>query len=179
MFSYFALLNVFVLGVNWFKAWRSLNIAGFVLTLLIGMAWGVDHYRLSHYLVTQAFVVLFLAAYSAMPVATALLQVPGLAAWHEGILLFGVPLAGVGLQVALVGDLEYGLAWSALVGSLWYFMLGGLLLRRRAPANALLEQACLGIAGVLLTIAVPLAFGALLTSALWALEGSAVLWLGA
>jgi uncharacterized membrane protein len=81
--------------------------------------------------------------------------------------------------VALVGDLEYGLAWSALVGSLWYFMLGGLLLRRRAPANALLEQACLGIAGVLLTIAVPLAFGALLTSALWALEGSAVLWLGA
>ena len=179
LFSYFTLLNVFVLGVNWFKAWRSLNIAGFVLTLLIGMAWGVDHYRHSHYLVTQAFVVLFLAAYSAMPVATALLQVPGLAAWHEGILLFGVPLAGVGLQVALVGDLEYGLAWSALVGSLWYFMLGGLLLRRRAPANALLEQACLGIAGVLLTIAVPLAFGALLTSALWALEGSAVLWLGA
>ncbi|MDD3329572.1 MAG: DUF2339 domain-containing protein [Zoogloea sp.] len=178
LFSYFALLNVFVLGVNWFKAWRSLNIAGFVLTLVIGMAWGVDHYRHSHYLVTQAFVVLFLAAYSAMPVATALLRVPGLAAWHEGILLFGVPLAGCGLQMALVGDLEYGLAWSAFVGALWYFMLGGLLLRRGEPANGLLEQACLGIAGVLLTLAVPLAFGARLTSALWALEGSAVLWLG-
>lgn len=178
LFSYFALLNVFVLGVNWFKAWRSLNIAGFVLTLVIGMAWGVDHYRHSHYLVTQVFVVLFLAAYSAMPVATALLRAPGLSAWHEGILLFGVPLAGSGLQMPLVGDLEYGLAWSALVGALWYFMLGGLLLRRREPANALLEQACLGIAGVLLTLAVPLAFGARLTSALWALEGSAVLWLG-
>ena len=179
LFSYFALLNVFVLGVNWFKAWRALNIAGFVLTLVICMAWGVDHYRHSHYLVTQAFVVLFLAAYSAMPVATALLRVPGLAAWHEGILLFGVPLAGCGLQMALVGDLEYGLACSAFVGALWYFMLGGLLLRRGEPANGLLEQACLGIAGVLLTLAVPLAFGARLTSALWALEGSAVLWLGA
>lgn len=178
LFSYFALLNVFVLGVNWFKAWRSLNIAGFVLTLLIGMAWGVDHYRHSHYLLTQVFVVLFLAAYSVMPVATALLRVPGLAAWHEGILLFGVPLAGAGLQLVLVGDLEYGLAWSAFVGALWYFMLGGLLLRRREPANALLEQAHLGIAGGLLTISVPLAFGARLTSALWAVEGSAVLWLG-
>lgn len=179
LFSYFALLNVFVLGVNWFKAWRSLNIAGFVLTLMIGMAWGVDHYRHSHYLVTQVFVVLFLVAYSVMPVATALLRMPGLAAWHEGVLLFGVPLAGVGLQMALVGDLEYGLAWSAFTGALWYFMLGGLLLRRKEPANALLEQAHLGVAGVLLTISIPLAFGAQLTSALWAIEGCAVLWLGA
>ena len=178
LFSYFALLNAFVLGVNWFKAWRSLNIAGFVLTLLIGMAWGVDHYRHSHYLVTQVFVVLFLVAYSLMPVATALLRVPGLAAWHEGILLFGVPLAGVGLQVALVGDLEYGLAWSAFAGALWYFMLGGLLRRRKVPANDILEIAYLGIAGVLLTISVPLAFAARLTSALWAVEGCAVLWLG-
>ena len=178
LFLYFALLNAFVLGVNGFKAWRALNIAGFVLTLVIGMAWGVDHYRHSHYLVTQVFTVLFLAAYSAMPVATALLRVPGLRAWHEGILLFGTPLAGVGLQTALVGDTAYGLAWSAFVGALWYFTLGGLLRRRKDPANGLLELAHLGIAGVLLTISVPLAFGAQLTSALWAAEGGAVLWLG-
>ena len=179
LFSYFALLNAFVLGVNWFKAWRSLNIAGFVLTLMIGMAWGVDHYRHSHYLLTQVFVMLFLVAYSVMPVATALLRVPGLAAWHEGVLLFGVPLAGIGLQAALVGELEYGLAWSAFAGALWYFMLGGLLLRSKEPANGVLEMALLGIAGALLTISIPLAFGARLTSALWAIEGSAVLWLGA
>lgn len=178
LFSYFALLNVFVLGVNWFKAWRSLNIAGFVFTLLIGMAWGVDRYQHSHYLVTQAFVVLFVAAYSAMPVATALLRAPGLAAWHEGILLFGTPLAGVGLQLGLVGDTEYGLAWSAFVGAGWYFLLAGLLWRRKDPANSLIELAHWGIATALLTISVPLAFGAQLTSALWALEGCAVLWLG-
>lgn len=178
LFSYFALLNVFVLGVNWFKAWRSLNMAGFVFTLLIGMAWGVDRYQASHYLVTQVFVVLFVAAYSAMPVATALLRAPGFAAWHEGILLFGTPLAGVGLQMGLVGDTEYGLAWSAFIGACWYFALTGLLLRQKEPANSLVELAHGGIAIALLTIAVPLAFGAQLTSALWAAEGAAVLWLG-
>lgn len=178
LFSYFALLNVFVLGVNWLKAWPSLNITGFVLTLLLCTGWSLEHYRPSHYPATQAFVVLFLAAYSAMPMLTALLRAPGFSAWHQGLLLFGAPTAGMVLQTVLVSDREYGLAWSALIGGMWYLLLAGLLRRRREPANRLVELAHLGIGGTFLTLAIPLAFGAQLTSALWALEGSALVWLG-
>ncbi len=178
LFAYFTLLNVFILAVDWFRAWRVLNIAGFFFTLAVGMAWAMDGYQPRHYLLTQAFLVLFLSVYSAMPVATALLRAPGLAAWRDGILLFGTPLAGTFLQARLMEGERYGLAWSTLIAALWYFGLWALLFRRREPANLLVERSHLGIAVVFLTIAIPLAFDAQVTSAFWAAEGAAVLWFG-
>jgi uncharacterized membrane protein len=178
LFSYFALLNVFILTVDWFKSWRVLNIAGFIFTFAVGMAWAVEGYRTEHFFVTQIFVIIFLAAYSAMPAATALLRAPGLAGWREGMLLFGTPLVGGFLQAMLMEDSRYGLAWSALIGSLWYFALWALLYRRPEPEIRLIERSHLGIALALLTVAVPLAFDAQVTSAFWAAEGSAVLWFG-
>jgi uncharacterized membrane protein len=178
LFSYFALLNVFILTVDWFKSWRVLNIAGFFFTLAVGMAWAIDGYQERHYLVTQIFVVLFLAAYSGMPAATALLRAPGLAGWRDGMLLFGTPLIGAFLQARLMEGTEYGLAWSALIGSLWYFGLWTLLFRRPEPEIRIVERSHLGIAIALLTVSVPLAFSAQVTSAFWAAEGTAVLWFG-
>ncbi len=178
LFSYFALLNVFILGVDWFKSWRVLNIAGFIFTLAVGMAWAIDGYQERHYLVTQIFVVIFLAAYSAMPAATALLRAPGLAGWRDGMLLFGTPLVGAFLQARLMEGTEYGLAWSALIGSLWYFALWALMFRRPEPEIRIVERSHLGIGIALLTVSVPLAFGAQVTSAFWAAEGTAVLWFG-
>jgi len=178
LFLYFTLLNVFILGVDWFRAWRVLNIAGFVFTLAVGMAWAIGNYHPPHYLVTQAFVVLFLVAYSTMPVATTLFRAPGSAGWQDGMLLFGTPLVGCFLQAQLVGDTAYGLAWSALAGSLWYFMLWGLIARRAGSAPPVIAYAHFGIAAFLATIAVPLAFDAQVTSAFWAAEGAAVLWYG-
>ena len=157
LFLYFALLNAFILGIDWFRAWRVLNIAGFVFTLAV---------------------VLFLAAYSAMPVATALFRAPGSAGWQDGMLLFGTPLVGCFLQAQLVGDTAYGLAWSALAGSLWYLMLWWLIVRRAGSASPTIAYAHFGIAAFLATVAVPLAFDAQVTSAFWAAEGAAVLWYG-
>jgi len=142
------------------------------------MTWAVEGYHARHYPVTQSFVVLFLAVYSAMPVVTALLRAPGLSGWRDGMLLFGVPLVGAFLQTQLMAGVPYGLAWSALIGSLWYFALWGLLARRPEPEFRLIEQSHLGIAIALLTVSVPLAFGTQVTSAFWAAEGSAVLWFG-
>ena len=178
LFSYFALLNLFILGVDWFKSWRVLNITGFIFTFAVGMAWAVDGYQDRHYLVTQIFLIIFLIAYTAMPVATSLLRAPGLAGWREGMLLFGPPLIGTFLQMQLMQGVEYGLAWSALAGSLWYFSLWALLVRRGEPESILVERSHLGLAIALLTISVPLAFGAQVTSAFWAAEGTAVLWFG-
>ena len=178
LFSYFALLNVFIIAVDWFKSWRMLNIAGFIFTLAVGMAWAVDGYREEHYLVTQIFLAAFLAVYSAMPAATALLKAPGFAGWSDGVLLFGTPLIGIFLQARLLEDVAYGLAWSTLIASLWYFALWGLMFRRPEPEIRLVERSHLGIAIALLTASVPMAFDAQVTSAFWAIEGAAVLWFG-
>jgi len=178
LFAYFALLNTFVLGVGWFRSWRALNVAGFVLTLIVGMSWAIEQYRPLHYPLTQGFLILFCLMYSAASPLTALLRAPGWKGWGEGILVFGTPLAGSFLQAALLGDDRYGLAWSALLAGLYYLALWLPLYRRPEPEMRLLERSHLGIAIALLTLAVPLAFGAQVTSALWAVEGGAVLWFG-
>jgi len=178
LFGYFALLNAFVLGVGWFRSWRALNVAGFVLTLIVGMSWAIEQYRPLHYPVTQGFLILFCVMYSAASPLTALLRAPGWKGWGEGILVFGTPLAGSFLQGALLGDDRYALAWSALAAGLYYLAWWLPLYRRPEPQMRLLERSHLGIAIAFLTLAVPLAFGAQLTSALWAVEGVAVLWFG-
>ena len=178
LFGYFALLNAFVLGVGWFRSWRALNVAGFILTLIVGMSWAIDQYRPLHYPVTQGFLILFCVMYSAASPLTALLRAPGWKGWGEGILVFGTPLAGSFLQAALLGDDRYGLAWSALLAGVYYLAWWLPLYRRPEPEMRLLERSHLGIALALLTLAVPLAFGAQVTSALWAVEGIAVLWFG-
>jgi uncharacterized membrane protein len=178
LFLYFALLNAFILGVDWFRAWRVLNIAGFILTLAVGMGWALGNYRPEHYAVTQGFLILFLFMYSATPVATALLRAPGADAWREGMLVFGTPIVGGLLQTPLVREFEKGLAWSAFAGALYYFGLWALMFRRGTEPVRLLERSHLGIALALLTITIPLAFDAQVTSAFWAVEGAAVLWFG-
>jgi len=45
LFSFYALLNLGILIVAWFKAWRSLNLLGFAFTFIIGLLWGDRFYR--------------------------------------------------------------------------------------------------------------------------------------
>ena len=47
------------------------------------------------------------------------------------------------------GDTAYGLAWSALAGSLWYFMLWGLIARRAGSSPPVIAYAHFGIAAFL------------------------------
>ncbi len=43
LFSYYAVLNAGVLGIALYKAWRPLNVLGFLFTFGIGAAWGVQY----------------------------------------------------------------------------------------------------------------------------------------
>ena len=178
LFSYYALLNTFIIGVNWVKGWRALNVCGFLFTFVIGMVWGIHGYRSDYLLSTEAFLILFSLMYSLAPVAFALLRAPGMKGWTESTVVFGVPIAAAFTQSLLMRPFEYGLAWSALIAGIYYLVLWSVLLRRHDPALRVMERSHLAIAIVLLTLAIPLAFGVTLTGALWALEGAVLVWLG-
>ena len=55
LFSYFTLLNLFIFGLSWFRSWRSLNVAGFLLTFAIGVNWGLKFYRPEYFPTTEPF----------------------------------------------------------------------------------------------------------------------------
>jgi uncharacterized membrane protein len=178
LFSYFALLNTLIISVNWHKSWRELNVAGFLFTFAIGMAWALRSYRSEYMLSTEFFLVLFFLMYSLVPVVFTLFKRAGKPGWGDGLLLFGTPLASVFSQQTLMQPYRYGLAWSVFIVGLYYLLLWWVLYRRRDEAMRLLERGYLAIAVAMFTYAIPLAFGAQVTSAFWTMEGCAVLWLG-
>lgn len=178
LFTYYALLNGGILGIAWFKAWRELNLLGFAFTFVIGSMWGYQYYRPQHFNTTEPFLVLFFLFYVAIAILFALRQPLKLRGYVDGTLVFGVPIVGFALQAALVRKMEYGMAYSALSLATFYIALATLLWRRRIDGMRMLTEAFLALGVVFATLAIPLGLDSRWTSAAWALEGAAMVWIG-
>lgn len=194
LFSYFALLNAGILAIAWFKAWRLLNLIGFVGTFGIGFAWGLRSYTPELLWSTEPFLILFFLMYLAIGLLFTrrkLLEMSdapeddsreALLRWSarkgdyvDGTMLFGPPLVGFGLQFALVQHLEFAAAFSALALGMIYMGLARLLMGGRA---LLLAETCLALGVIFASLAIPLGLDARWTSAAWAVEGAGIFWLG-
>lgn len=178
LFSYYVLLNAGILGIAWFRAWRELNLAGFLFTFVVGSVWGYRYYRPEHFVTTEPFLILFFLFFVTISVLFALRQPPRLRGYVDGTLVFGVPIFAFGLQAALTRNTEYGLAYSALVVAAFYLLLAWGLWRRRGEGLRLLSEAFLALGVAFATLAVPLALDGRWTSAVWAVEGAALVWVG-
>ena len=176
LFSYYTLLNAFILAISWFKAWRDLNLTGFIFTFVAGVFWGQAHYRPELFATIEPFVLLFFAMYLVIPILFAQRQPLQLRGLVDGTLVFGTPLSVAFMQAGLVRDLPYGLAWSAGLGAALYALLAVMVLRREGLR--LLGEAYLALAVVLATMALFFALDAYPTFALWTLEGAAIVWMG-
>ena len=179
LFSYYAALDAGIVAVAWFRAWRVLNLLGFVFTFIVGAMWGFSFYQPEYFATTQPFLALFFTLFVAVPVLYARRQPPRLTGYVDATLVFGVPLAAYVLQHRLTSDFEYGPAYSALAFAVFYAGVGGALLGRRRPSTQGLGQSFAALAVAFGTLAIPLAFDARWTSAAWALEGAALVWVGA
>ncbi|HBI50164.1 MAG TPA: hypothetical protein DDY26_10235, partial [Moraxellaceae bacterium] len=108
-------------------------------------------------------------------------------------LLFGTALLGFGLMASLLNDLPYHLAFASSALSAIYLSLGLWLLKhhRRSIAGdpqannqfdnsfELLIEASLALSCGFLALVIPLALSAKWISIGWAVQGSALVWLGA
>ncbi|VVP52177.1 hypothetical protein PS880_05429 [Pseudomonas fluorescens] len=194
LFSYFALLNAGILAIAWFKAWRLLNLIGFVGTFGIGFAWGLCSYTPELLWSTEPFLILFFLMYLAIGLLFARRKLLAMSdspeddnreellRWSarkgdyvDGTMLFGPPLVGFGLQFALVQHLEFAAAFSALALGMIYLGLARLLVGGRA---LLLAETCLALGVIFTSLAIPLGLDARWTAAAWAVEGAGIFWLG-
>lgn len=179
LFCYYAVLDAGILVIAWFQAWRLLNLLGFAFTFAIATFWGVLDYRPEQYASSQFFLILFFLMYVAIPVLFLRREAGRFERRLDGTLVFGVPLISFGLQVGLVHEFPYGSAWSALALGAFYLLLARTLWARRSAAQPLLVEAFLALGVVFTTLVIPLAFDGRWTSAAWALEGAAMVWVGA
>ena len=176
LFSFYALLNLGILCIAWYKAWRVLNLLGFAFTFVIGLLWGSRYYRPDLFATTEPFLVLHFVFYVAIAVLFAIRQAASIRNRVDGTLVFGTPLIAFGLQLALVRNIEYGAAFSALAVSAFYLVLAKALYRQSGEPLRLLVEAFLALGVAFATLAIPLALDGRWTSAVWALEGAAIVW---
>ncbi|WP_373741394.1 DUF2339 domain-containing protein, partial [Neisseria sp.] len=200
LFSYLAILNAGVAAIAWFKAWRSLNITGFVGTFTIGAVWGAGAYTPQHFATTEPFLIYHWLLYTLIaclfarrllrdkPYEGRLKDIPDNASlarmWQtfcayglhvdalDSTLLFGTALAAFGLQYPMVAAWEYGAAWSAAGFAAVYALLAAFF--RQHERFAVLKQAFAALALLFGTLAVPLAFGQQWTAAVWTVEAALV-----
>ncbi|HEB58777.1 MAG TPA: DUF2339 domain-containing protein [Gammaproteobacteria bacterium] len=182
LFSYYTLLNVGILSVAWYRSWRELNLLGFLFTFGISALWGMTRYEPEFFATTEPFLVIFFLMYVAISILFAFRQPEGYRGYVDGTLVFGTPIISAALQGGLVYHYEYGMAISALVMALFYIVLARLLWSRGSEATRrimrLLTESFLAMAVVFGTLAIPLALDGRWSSAAWAMEGAALVWLG-
>jgi uncharacterized membrane protein len=178
LFSYYIVLNLGILAIAWFKAWRPLNVVGFLFTFVIATAWGVTRYQPANFATTEPFLIAFFLLYVAIAVLFSLRQQPSLRGYVDGTLVFGVPVVAFGLQSGLVHDRPFAMAYSALAASALYIALAWLLHRGKRDTQRLLVEAFMALGVVFATLAVPLALDGRWSAATWALEGAALVWIG-
>jgi uncharacterized membrane protein len=174
LFTYYLLLNVFILGVSWFRAWRELNLTGWFFTFGIAALWGSRSYTPDKFATIEPFLLIFFAMYLVIPILFATRQPPRLKGPVDGTLVFGTPAAVAVMQSRLVWDLPYGLAWSSAMGAGLYAVLALMVMRRENMR--LLGSTYIALSVGLGTLAIAFAFGAYTTFALWTIEGTAILW---
>ncbi|GFE78295.1 membrane protein [Steroidobacter agaridevorans] len=178
LFSYYAVLNLGVFAVAWFRTWKVLNLLGFLFTFTITGLWRFNGYETDDLLAADAFLILFFLMYVGVSILNCVRQPPDLKGYVSGSLVFGLPVVAFGLHASMVSHIEYAMAWSAFALGAFYLALGWVLHQTRRESFRLLVEAFAALGVIFASLAIPLAFDTRTTAAMWAVEGAGLLWLG-
>jgi uncharacterized membrane protein len=178
LFSYYAILNLGVFAVAWFRTWRVLNWLGFIFTFTITGLWRVNGYEAGDLFNADAFLILFFLMYVGVSILNCVRQPPDLKGYVSGSLVFGLPIVAFALHASMVARIEYAMAWSAFALGVFYLLLGIVLYRTGRESFRLLVEAFAALGVIFGSLAIPLAFDTRTTAAMWAVEGAGLLWLG-
>ncbi len=178
LFSYYAILNLGVCAVAWYRTWRVLNVLGFVFTFSITGLWRAASYTPDELLSADLFLILFFLMYVGVSILNCIRQPPNLKGYVSGSLVFGLPIVAFTLHASLVAHIEYAMAWSALSAGVFYLALAYALLRSQRESFRLLIEAFAALGVIFASLAIPLAFDTRTTAAMWAVEGAGLVWLG-
>jgi uncharacterized membrane protein len=178
LLAYYVVLNLGVLGLAFAKTWRPLNLLGFAFTFLFLLVGVPSAFEPARFWQTGPYLWAFFVMYVGVAILYARHRALALKHYVDGTIVFGTPVLVFGLQCLLLRDVDKGFAYVAFLLAVLYLVLAAALRHRSiVPAMRLLSEAFLAIGVVFATLAVPLYFDARPTSALWALEGAAIVWI--
>lgn len=178
LFSYYLVLNLAIAYVAYHKTWRPLNVLGWAFTFIVATLWGAQKYIPENFATTEPFLILFFLLFTAIAVLYAHRQATKASDYVDATLVFGTPLVGFSLQYALLKNMPFGLAYSALILGIFYLGLACWVLTRKKESLQFLGECFLALGIGFVTLTLPLALDGRWTSAAWAVEGVGLLWVG-
>lgn len=177
LFSYYLLLNLIIFAIAWKKSWRVLNSIGFAFTFIIGLSWGGKYYVPEFYESVQAFLIIYFLLYVGIGVLFASRSKPDISVPIDAASVFGVPLIGFSLQLALTKYFPNGHTLSCFAFG-GFYLAASMALRGKAREGwTLLSEIFAWLSVLFFTLAIPFAFDAGTTAPLWAMEGVTMLWM--
>lgn len=176
LFTYYAILNLGIVGMALYRSWRPLNLLGFFFTFGIGTLWGFKFYAPENFPTVEPFLILFFLFYVTVTILFATRQPKKHLGAVDGFLTFATPFTFILLQYGLVHAMDKGMAFSSLALTVFYLLLSYLLLRK--PTLKLLAECFLILGVIFLTLTIPLGLNTRLTSASWAVEGAGLVFIG-
>lgn len=176
LFSYYALLNAVIISVAWRKAWRLLNLFGFIFTFGVYTLWLVSDYSNADLWPAIGFVLLFFVIYSLIGVLYAYRQPERLTGLVDGTLVFGTPLIVSSLMMVMLRHHDYGIAGASAGLGMYYVLLARFCWHRAGAELRLISEAMLAIGVVFATLAIPYSLDGHWSTATWALEAAGILW---
>ena len=177
LFSYIALLNCGILGLAYFKQWRSLNIISFAFTLLIVAIWVISPDSSKPVWTNQVFYTIFFVIFACLSIfynvvhrvrtkSDDLILITA-----NAVAFFLISYNNLVLDYdRYIGFLPFGMA-------LIYFVIGYLAWQRNRE-DRFLVLSLWGIAVVFLTITMPIQLHGKWITVAWAVEAAVLLWVG-
>ncbi len=178
LMTYMVILNFGLLGIAFYKNWRSLNYLGFIFTSLLFAAWYANHYHGSKFWQTMLFLNIFFLIYAFVPflyyffpkrpreaIGGFSISVPNafLTFLYSYLMikpLFGVPAISV-VSVAYAAFFLWMAQW----------------IYRKDKTNTGILVILLGQALLFLIITVPLLFSKQWITVFWAMQATILVWI--
>ncbi len=177
VFGFYVILSAAIVAVAWFKVWPVLNLVGLGFTVGLTAFWLLTRYEVEGWATTQPLIGLLILLYMAIPLLMAVRRPPNVRDLMTSPLVFGTPFIGLGFQFLLTDHLENGPAISAASLAAVHGVFAAVAHRFGKESRALVEV-YLALAMTFVSIAAPLAFDTQFTSAVWALQGAMLVWVG-
>ncbi|MDR3342868.1 MAG: DUF2339 domain-containing protein [Treponema sp.] len=186
LFSYYLVLNLGVLAIGYFRLWKGLNLLAFLCTMGSSLFWTLNHYEPALFWTTEPFFIGFTGIFTLLgihlirdtkqrdphdPVKPPIDTIDRL----DLVLVLGTPVVTALLQWRVFSAVDHGYAIISILFAALYLWFTGIIRKRMGEHLRRLVEGYLGLAVLLANLVIPLELAPHITSAIWAVEGVALI----
>lgn len=177
LFGYLLILGAGMLGISWWKDWKSLPPLQFIATIVYFWSWYSEFYAKRELDETVAFATLFFALFAALPIIRSLRK-EKLDGLEIGMVLSNATQFLIALRLMLWPQEKWELTFFMVALAAVHLAAEHAVPRDQARASTVARMLYAGLALTFLTLTIPIRLEGKWITIAWAVEGAVLVWSG-